>query len=84
MPQRKCWFRMRRILEVFTTALVLSVATLSASTYKVLYRFKLKRHLDAKYCTCSSVTVPTDTSPSPALFLTPPEICTAQPARTAT
>jgi hypothetical protein len=39
MPQRKCWFRMRRILGVFTTALVLSVATLSASTYKVPYKF---------------------------------------------
>src|ERR1035438_2798002 len=39
MPQRKCWFRMRRILGVFTTALVLLVATLSASTYKVLYKF---------------------------------------------
>jgi hypothetical protein len=31
MPQRKCWFRMMRILGVFTTALVLSVRSVMQS-----------------------------------------------------
>jgi uncharacterized repeat protein (TIGR03803 family) len=39
MPQKKCCFRISRILAVSTTALVLSIATWAASTYKVLYKF---------------------------------------------
>lgn len=39
MAQKKRWFRISRILAVLTAALVLSVATWGASTFKVLYRF---------------------------------------------